>query len=76
MHRLLLCQLSYSVVLSCGLDSKESACNLIDLGFTRESGGSPGDGNNNRFQYSSLENTMDSGAWKLQSMISQKVRHN
>ena len=45
MHRLLLCRLSYKVILSCGSDSEESACNLIDLGFTPESGRSPGKGN-------------------------------
>ena len=32
------------------------------------SGSSPGGGNGNSFQYSCLENPMDRGAWRLQSM--------
>ena len=35
---------------------------------------SPGEGNDNRLQYSRLGNPMDRGAW-LQSMGSQKVVH-
>ena len=44
-----------------GLDSKEFACNKGDLpGLGR----SPGEGNGNLLQYSSLENPMDRGAWR------------
>ena len=46
-----------------GSDSKESACNVGDLGSISESGRSPGEGNGNTFQYSCLENSMDRGAW-------------
>ena len=46
-----------------GSDSKESACNTSDLGWILGLGRSFGKGNGNSFQYSSLENSMDSGAW-------------
>ena len=39
---------------------------LLNLGV------SPGEGNGNPFQYSCLENLMDTGAGRLQSMGSQK----
>ena len=45
-----------------GSDSKESACNAGDLGWIPGLGRSFGEGNGNSFQYSSLENSMDSGA--------------
>ena len=35
-----------------------------DLGSIPELGRSPGEGNGNQLQYSCLENSMDSGAWK------------
>ena len=38
-------------------------------------GGSPGGGNGNPLQYSCLESATDRGAWRLQSMRSQRVRH-
>ena len=37
----------------------ESACNAEDWGSGPESGRSPGEGNGNPLQYSSLENRMD-----------------
>ena len=37
---------------------------------------SPGGGNDNPLQYSCLKNAMDRGAGGLQSMGSQRVRHN
>ena len=40
-----------------------------------ESRRSPGEGNGNPLQYSCLENSMDSGLARLQSMGSQRVRH-
>ena len=41
------------------------------LGWER----SPGGGHGNSLQYSCLENPMDRGAWWVQSMGSQRVRH-
>ena len=46
-----------------GSDSKASVCNTGDLGSIPESGRSPGEGNGNPLQYSSLVNPMDGGAW-------------
>ena len=45
-------------------EGKESACNAGDLGLIPGSGRSPGEGNGNPLQYSSLENPMDRGAWR------------
>ena len=47
-----------------------------DLSSISRSGRSPGEGNGNPFRYSCLENPMDRGAWGLQSVGSQRVRHN
>ena len=47
-----------------GSDGKESACNAGDLGSIPGLGRSPGDGNGDPLQYSSLENSMDRGAWR------------
>ena len=44
-------------------NGKESACSAEDLGFTPESGRSPGEGKGHSLQYSCLENSMDGGAW-------------
>ena len=44
-------------------DSKESSCNVRDLGLIPGSGRSPGEGNGYPFQYSRLGNPMDRGAW-------------
>ena len=46
-----------------GSDGKEYACNVGDPGSIPGSGGSPGEGNDNPFQCSCLENSMDRGAW-------------
>ena len=46
-----------------GAEVKASAFNVGDLGSIPGSGRSPGDGNGNPLQYSSLENPMDGGAW-------------
>ena len=46
-----------------GSNSKESACNVGDLGSTPESGRSPGEGNGYPLQYPGLENSMDRGTW-------------
>ena len=45
------------------LMGKESDCNAGDAGSIPGSGGFPGEGNGNPFQYSCLENPMDRGAW-------------
>ena len=60
----------------CGSDGKESACNAGDLGSIPGLERSPGEGKGNPLQYSCLENPMDREAWWLQSMESQRVRHN
>ena len=45
-----------------------NAGNTRDLGSIPGSGRSPGGRNGNPLQYSSLENSMDRGAWGLQSL--------
>ena len=42
---------------------KASACNAGDPGLFPKLGRSPGEGNGNPLQYSSLEKSMDGGAW-------------
>ena len=49
-----------------------SAGSARDVSLTPVSGRSPGEGNSNLLQYSSLENFMDTGAW---SMRLQRVGH-
>ena len=56
-------------------DCKESVSEAGDLGSILGWGRSPGEGNGNPFQYSCLENPMDRGAGRLQSMGSQRVRY-
>ena len=46
---------------------------IRDVGLIPGSGKSPGEGNANPLQYSCLENPMDRGIWRLQSMGSQRV---
>ena len=48
--------------LSWWIKSKESACNVGDLGLIPELGRSPGEGNGNPLQYSCLGNPMVGGA--------------
>ena len=43
---------------------KNAPANAGDTGLVPESGRSPGEGNGNPLQYSSLENPMDRGAWQ------------
>ena len=45
-------------------DSKESTCNVGDLGIIPGLGRSPGQVRGNPLQYSCLENPMDRGAWQ------------
>ena len=47
-----------------GSDGKESACNAGDQGSIPGSGRSPGEGDGNPLQYSSLENSMNRRAWR------------
>ena len=47
-----------------GSDGKEYACNAGDPGSIPRSGRSPGEENGYPLQYSCLENSMDTGAWK------------
>ena len=46
------------------LRGKVSACNAGDPGLIPGSGRYPGEGNDNPFQYSCLENRADRGAWQ------------
>ena len=46
-----------------GSDSKESACNVGELGSIPGLGRSPGGGHGNLLQYSCLENPTDRRAW-------------
>ena len=48
----------------CGTDGKESAGNAEDLVWIPGLGRSPGGGHGNPLQYSSLENSMNRGAWR------------
>ena len=55
---------SLQVGLSLWLSGKESACSAGDLrDMGSIPGRSPGEGNDNLFQYSCLENPMDGEAW-------------
>ena len=45
------------------------------MGSILGAGRFPGEGNVNPLQYSCLENSMDRGAWWLQSLELQRVRH-
>ena len=47
-----------------GLDGRESASDVEDLGSIPGSERSPGGGNGNPLQYSCLENPTDRGAWR------------
>ena len=47
-----------------GLDGRESASDVEDLGSIPGSERSSGGGNGNPIQYSCLENPMDRGAWQ------------
>ena len=51
--------------LSSSSDGKASTCKAGDLGLILGLGRSPGEGNGNPFQYSSLENSMDRAACQV-----------
>ena len=52
-----------------------NAGDIRDSDLIPGAGRSPGEGNGNPLQYSCLEHPMDGGAWQVQSMDSQRVRH-
>ena len=52
-------QLTIFMWIYCGSEGKASDCNAGDLGLIPGLGRSPGEGNGNPLQYSSLENPMD-----------------
>ena len=54
---------------------KNPPANVGDVGLIPGLERSPGEGNGNPVQYSCLENPMDRGGWRLQSMGLQRVRH-
>ena len=56
-----------------GSDSKESVCNLGELGLIPGLGRSPGGGHDHPLQYSCLKNSH--GQRSLVGMGSQRVRH-
>ena len=58
-----------------GSDGKEYDCYAGDLGSIPGLERYPGEGNGNPLQYSCLENSMDEEPSRLQSMGSQRVRH-
>ena len=57
------------------LEVKNLPANTGDMGSIPGLGRSPGEGDGNPLQYSCLGNPMDRGAWQVQSMGSQRVRH-
>ena len=58
-----------------GSGSKESACNVGDLGSIPGMGRSPGERHGHPLQYSCLENPVDRGAWQAVVHGVTKVRH-
>ena len=63
------------VMLTGGLDGKESVCNVGGLGSILGLGRPPREGNGYPLQFSCLENSMDSGAWQARVQGLQRVRH-
>ena len=57
----------------CGSDGKESSSNAADLGLIPELGRSPRERNGYPLQYSCLENSINGGAWWLESLGSQRA---
>ena len=55
-----------------GLDGKESACSVGDLGSIPGSGRFPGEGTGNPLQYSCLENSTDRETQRMTVMGLQK----
>ena len=65
----------WSNLAAAAADSKESACNARGPGLIPGSR-SLEKGKATLLQYSCLENPLDRGGWGLQSMASQRIRHN
>ena len=59
-----------------GSDGKESACNAGDLGSIPGSGRSPGEGHDDPFQYSCLENPHGQRSLEGYSLWGRKVGEN
>ena len=59
-----------------GSEGKEYALDVGDPGSISIPGRSSGEGNDNPLQYSFLENPVEREPGRLQSMGSQRVRHN
>ena len=66
----------WKVMFPRGSAGKELPVNAGDSGLNPGSGRPPGEGNGNPHQYSCLKNSMDRGAWQVQSVELQRVRHN
>ena len=58
-----------------GSDGEEFAYSVGDLGSVLGLGRSPAEGNGNALQYSCLENPWSEEPGRLQSMRSQRVKH-
>ena len=58
-----------------GKNPPASAGSMRDAGSVPRSGRSPGGGHGNPLQDSCLDNPMDTGDGRLQSMVSQRVEH-
>ena len=69
-------RLSFTKGQASGLNGKESTCNAGDLGSIPGLGRSLGEGNGYPLQYSCLEDSISEEPVGLQSMGSQRVRHN
>ena len=59
----------------CSSVGKEYACNAGDRGSIPGLGRSPGEGNGNLLQYSSLENSMDREGWQATVHGVARIRH-
>ena len=59
-----------------GKNSPTNARDIRDVGLIPGYGWSPGGGQVNALQYSCLENPMERGVWQVESIGSQRVRHN
>ena len=65
----------YTLYVPGGLEVKNSDCNAGHLGSISGSGRSPGEENGHPLQYSCLKDPVDGEPGGLQSMASQRVRH-
>jgi len=72
-------RMSHSEIIKWGFPvgsvGKKSSCNSGDLGLIPGLGSSPGGGHGNPLQYSCLENLWREEAAGLQSLGSQRIRH-